>query len=59
MELDRFDDYFRGKPLLDKLIRREFKDLATALLAFDKGEIDFAYLTADEVEREKRTPTRP
>jgi peptide/nickel transport system substrate-binding protein len=53
MELDRFDDYFRGKPLLDKLIRREFKDPATALLAFDKGEIDFAYVTADEVEREQ------
>jgi peptide/nickel transport system substrate-binding protein len=53
MELDRFDDYWRGKPLLDKLIRREFKDPATALLAFDKGEIDFAYVTADEVEREQ------
>jgi peptide/nickel transport system substrate-binding protein len=54
MELDRFDDYFRGKPLLDKLIRREFKDPTTALLAFDKGEIDFTYLTADEVERAKQ-----
>jgi peptide/nickel transport system substrate-binding protein len=53
-ELARFDDYFRGKPLLDKLIRREFKDVATALLAFDKGEIDFTYLTADEVEREQQ-----
>ena len=51
MELDAFADYFRGKPLLDKLIRREFKDPSTALLAFDKGEIDFTYLTADEVER--------
>ena len=56
MELDRFDDYFRGKPLLDKLIRREFKDPTTALLAFDKGEIDFTYLTADEVERAKQNP---
>src|SRR5262245_60496495 len=56
VELDRFDDYFRGKPLLDKLIRREFKDPATALLAFDKGEIDFTYLTADEVERESQNP---
>jgi peptide/nickel transport system substrate-binding protein len=54
MELDRFDDYFRGKPLLDKLIRREFKDPATALLAFEKGEIDFTYLPADEVERAKQ-----
>jgi len=51
MELDAFDGYFRGRPLLDKLIRRQFKDPATALLAFDKGEIDFTYLTADEVER--------
>ncbi len=54
IEVERFDDYFRGKPLLDKLIRREFKDPATALLAFDKGEIDFAYVTADEVEREQQ-----
>jgi len=54
MELERFDDYFRGKPLLDKLIRRELKDPATALLAFDNGEIDFTYLTADEVERESQ-----
>ncbi len=53
MELARFDDYFRGAPLLEKLIRRSFQDPATALLAFDKGEIDFAYVTADEVEREE------
>jgi peptide/nickel transport system substrate-binding protein len=54
VEVARFDDYFRGAPLLEKLIRREFKDPATALLAFDKGEIDFAYVTADEVERESQ-----
>jgi peptide/nickel transport system substrate-binding protein len=53
MELSRNDDYWRGAPLLEKLIRREFKDPATALLSFDKGEIDFAYVTADEVEREE------
>jgi peptide/nickel transport system substrate-binding protein len=52
MELVRFDNYFRGAPLLEKLIRRHFQDPATALLAFDRGEIDFAYVTADEVERE-------
>ncbi len=55
-ELGRFDDYFRGAPYLERLIRREFKDVATALLAFDAGEIDFAYLTADEVERELQNP---
>jgi peptide/nickel transport system substrate-binding protein len=53
MELSRNDGYWRGKPVLDKIVRREFKDPATALLAFDKGEIDFTYLTADEVNREQ------
>ncbi|MEZ4620855.1 MAG: ABC transporter substrate-binding protein [Caldilineaceae bacterium] len=52
IETVRFDNYWRGAPKLDKLIRREFKDPATALLAFDAGEIDFTYLTSDEVERE-------
>jgi len=55
-ELGRFDDYFRGAPYLERLIRREFKDVSTALLAFDAGEIDFTYLTADEVEREQQNP---
>lgn len=54
IETVRFDNYWRGAPKLDKLIRREFKDPATALLAFDAGEIDFTYLTADEVERESQ-----
>jgi len=53
MELSRYDGYWRGKPVLDKIVRREFKDPATALLAFDKGEIDFTYVTADEVNREQ------
>ena len=48
-----YDEYWRGKPLLDKIIRKEFKDPATALLAFDAGEVDFTYLTADEVDREQ------
>jgi peptide/nickel transport system substrate-binding protein len=55
-ELGRFEGYWRGAPYLERLIRREFKDVATALLAFDAGEIDFAYLTADEVEREQQNP---
>ncbi|MBV9322981.1 MAG: ABC transporter substrate-binding protein [Chloroflexi bacterium] len=53
MELSRYDGYWRGRPVLDKIVRREFKDPATALLAFDRGEIDFTYLTADEVTREQ------
>jgi peptide/nickel transport system substrate-binding protein len=53
MELSRYDGYWRGKPVLDKIVRKEYKDPATALLAFDKGEIQFTYLTADEVQREQ------
>lgn len=53
MELSRYDGYWRGKPVLDKIVRREFKDPATALLAFDKGDIDMTYVTADEVTREQ------
>ena len=54
IETAAFDNYWRGRPKIDKLIRREFKDPATALLAFDAGEIDFTYLTLDEVERESK-----
>ena len=53
MELSRNDTYWRGTPLLDKIIRKEFKDPATALIAFDAGEVDYTYLTADEVAREQ------
>lgn len=53
MELSRYDGYWRGGPVLDKIVRREFKDPSTALLAFDRGEIDMTYLTADEVTREQ------
>jgi peptide/nickel transport system substrate-binding protein len=52
IELVAFDNYWRGRPKLDKIIRREFQDLAAGLLAFDAGELDFIYITADEVERE-------
>ena len=55
-ELVRFDNYWRGAPKLDGIIRRGFKDPATALLAFDAGEILFTYLTVDEVARERENP---
>lgn len=51
MELVRNDDYWRGTPYLDNIIRREFKDTASALIAFETGEVDYTYVTADEVER--------
>ena len=52
MTLSAFADYWRGKPLLDTIIRREFKDATTANLAFDRGEVDYTYLTGDQIQRE-------
>jgi hypothetical protein len=56
IELVRNDDYWRGAPKLDGIIRRQFKDPATALLAFEAGEIDFTYVTGDEVARMRQSP---
>lgn len=53
MELKRNDKYWRAKPHLDKIIRREFKDTASALIAFEAGEVDYTYVTADELEHAK------
>lgn len=55
-ELLAFDNYWRGRPKLDKIIRRHFEDLGSALIAFDAGEIDMTYITADEVARERENP---
>lgn len=55
-ELVAFDNYWRGKPKLDRIIRRHFEDPAAALLAFDAGEIHMTYITADEVARERENP---
>jgi peptide/nickel transport system substrate-binding protein len=51
IELVRFDDYWRGAPKLDGIIRRQFQDVSAALLAFESGEIDMTYVTADEIAR--------
>ena len=52
-ELLAFDNYWRGKPKLARIIRRHFEDVSAALIAFDAGEIDLTYITADEVARER------
>ncbi len=54
--LTAYDGYFQGAPKLTGIIRREFKDPASALLAFENGEIAFTYLTADEVARMQENP---
>jgi len=57
--MERFDRFFlKGAPKLDRIIIKEFKDPASALLAFEKGEID-AYpglLDPREIERARKIP---
>src|SRR5439155_16057338 len=54
VELAPNEKYWRGKPKLDKLINRYFKEAGTALIALQKGEIQFTYVTLDESEVAKK-----
>ena len=46
IELVRFDDYFLGAPLLERIIYRFYTDSSTQLAALESGEIDaIAYET--------------
>jgi peptide/nickel transport system substrate-binding protein len=48
-----FADYYGGKPKAEKLINRYFPEAGTALIALQKGEIDFSYVTVDELDKLK------
>jgi peptide/nickel transport system substrate-binding protein len=57
--LERFDRFFvKDRPLLDRLIVREYKDSASLLLAFERGEVDVNISLSDprDVERAKKVP---
>lgn len=54
VELVANDTYWRGRPKLDKLINRYFKEPGSALIALQKGEIQFTYVTLDESELVKK-----
>ena len=56
LELVANENYWRGKPKLDKLINRYFKEAGSALIALRNGEIQFTYVTADESEIVKKDP---
>jgi peptide/nickel transport system substrate-binding protein len=49
VELTANADFYRGKPKLDKLVNRYFKDISSAATALQTGEIQLTYLTADQV----------
>lgn len=48
VELVAFDDYWRGRPKLDKIINRYFPEAGSAVIALRAGDIAFTYLTTDE-----------
>ncbi|MFO1330184.1 MAG: ABC transporter substrate-binding protein [Rubrivivax sp.] len=57
--LQRFDAFFlKDRPLLDRLVFREFKDPASIVLAFERGEIDYVPFVNDpkEIARLRRVP---
>ena len=57
VEFTRFDDYWGGKPFLDRIINIEYKDQATAALAFEKGEVDLVMkVTGPDLERLRNLP---
>lgn len=46
--MQRFDRFFlKDRPFVDRLVFREFKDPASIVLAFERGEIDFAPFVND------------
>jgi peptide/nickel transport system substrate-binding protein len=48
VELVAYDDYWRGRPNIDRLVNRFFPEAGSAVLALRSGEVQFTYLTADE-----------
>lgn len=51
VELERFPDYFRGAPKIERIVNRIYKEPGAAVLALEKGEIDFTYVAQDEARR--------
>ncbi len=50
IELEAFDDYWRGRPKLDGIINRFFPEAGSSVIALQSGDISFTYLTLDEAQ---------
>lgn len=48
VQLDAYEDYFRGAPELDGLINRYYPEAGSAVIALRSGDIQYTYLDADE-----------
>ncbi len=56
VELVANPDYWRGKPKLDRLVNRYFREAGSAVLALRSGDIQFTYVTADEAAALRNDP---
>lgn len=54
--LEANEEYYAGAPKIKTLINRYFVDTSAAVLALERGEIDFTYIPEDEVERLRNNP---
>lgn len=55
VELTANKDFYRGAPKLGKLINRYFKDVSSAAIALQAGEIHHTYLTLDQVKENQNS----
>ncbi|MDX2005158.1 MAG: ABC transporter substrate-binding protein [Meiothermus sp.] len=56
VELVANPDYWRGRPKLDRLVNRYFREAGSAVLALRSGDIQFTYVTADEAAALRNDP---
>jgi peptide/nickel transport system substrate-binding protein len=54
VELVANETYWRGKPKLDKLINRYYKEASAATIALRSGDIQFSYLSLDDADALKK-----
>ena len=55
-EVTRNDDYWGGKPTLDRVVWQNFGTSDTQFIALQKGDLDVMQLTADYLPRAKQLP---
>lgn len=51
LSLERFDDYYSGKPHLDGIVYRIIPDANSGKVAFENGEVSATYLSEEKYER--------
>lgn len=57
MELERYDAYFLGKPLLDGIVFKVLPDSNAQVAQLKSGDLDFAVITPPQVDTLKATAT--